>query len=107
MVNVIIGERIKKIREEKKITREALAGKAGISTKFLYEIENGKKGISAETVLKIANALSCSCDLILKGEDLENEKKVIADKIIKKFEPKQIKKINEIIKLISEVSDID
>ena len=50
--------------DNKEMTREQLAANADITTKFLYEVENGKKGLSATTLLKIANALSCSCDYI-------------------------------------------
>ena len=69
MSNTEIGNRIKALREGNKISREELADKAGISTKFLYEVENGKKGISAETLLKISQALCYSCDYILTGEN--------------------------------------
>lgn len=62
-----IGGRIKALREKRKMSREQLASKAGITSKFLYEVENGKKGLSAKTLCKIAAALSCSCDYILLG----------------------------------------
>ena len=39
-----IGERIRELREVQNYTREVFAEKAGISSKFLYEIETGKKG---------------------------------------------------------------
>ena len=56
MTTTKIGTRIREIREEKNISRETLAAHAEISTKFLYEIENGKKGISAETLFKISKS---------------------------------------------------
>ena len=46
------GMRIKKLRLEKRYTREQLAYLADISDKFLYEIESGKKGFSAVTLMK-------------------------------------------------------
>ena len=36
-----VGNRIRLLRERKRYTRENLAEKAGISSKFLYEIEIG------------------------------------------------------------------
>ena len=107
MSNALIGERITKLREERNLSREELAGRAGISTKFLYEIEKGKKGLSAETLLKIARALSCSCDLIMTGEDVENEKIEIVNRILKNFNKKQLKYIKDIIKLIGEICKAD
>jgi len=98
MTNAEIGKRIKDTREELKITREELADKAGISTKFLYEVENGRKGISAETLFKLSKALSCSCDYILVGKEQGNYGEL--GYALKNFNQKQIKKIGEIIKLI-------
>lgn len=68
-----IGNRIKTLRESRGFTREELAEKAEISSKFLYEVEKGRKGLSADTLLKISRTLSCSCDYILTGETFERE----------------------------------
>ncbi len=73
MVHEEIGNRIKMIRESRNFTREELADKAEISTKFLYEVEKGRKGLSADTLLKISRTLSCSCDYILTGKTFEKE----------------------------------
>lgn len=61
------GERIKELRILNKYTGEELAAKAGISVKFLYNIEQGKQGFSSETLLGLAEALHVKCDYILKG----------------------------------------
>ena len=68
MINEGMGKRIKDLRKERNITREQLADKMGITIKFLYEVENDKKGVSAEILLKIATILSASCDYLLTGE---------------------------------------
>ena len=39
------------------------------TAKFLYEIETGKKGFSADTLSRISVALSVSCDYIMFGEE--------------------------------------
>lgn len=62
-----VGKRIQELRLQKEISREQLAVKMGITTKYLYEIEKAKKGFSADTLMKISKALSCSCDYILQG----------------------------------------
>lgn len=61
------GLRIYHLRRTLGYTREELAEMADISIKFLYEVENGKKGFSAQTLLKLSKALSVDCDYILKG----------------------------------------
>lgn len=72
MVNFIenkaIGERIAYLRVTNNYTREAFAELIGISTKFLYEIETGKKGFSANTLYKIATSFGVSCDYIITGK---------------------------------------
>lgn len=68
-----IGNRIKKLRECRNYTREELAEKAEISSKFLYEVEKGRKGLSAETLLKLSRTLCSSCDYILTGVSFERE----------------------------------
>lgn len=72
MNNIEIGMRIQQIRRERNITREDLAEQAGVSIKFLYEVESGKKGLSAESIYKVSTALSVSCDYLLKGEEKLN-----------------------------------
>ena len=67
-----VGNRIRLLRERKRYTRENLAEKAGISSKFLYEIEIGAKGFSADTLCKLAEALEVDTDYILLGEVRRN-----------------------------------
>lgn len=65
MSNIEVGARIRELREIQNYTREGLAEKVDISAKFLYEIEMGKKGFSADTLCRISKALSVSCDYIM------------------------------------------
>lgn len=67
-----IGCRIKEKRLELKLTRDKLAHMAKISDKFLYDIELGRKGMSAETLYKLAQALGVSLDWFL-DEQAEDE----------------------------------
>ena len=62
-----IGDRIRDFRENINYTRESFAEKAGISPQFLAEIENGKKGMSADTIYALCEAFSLSADYILFG----------------------------------------
>ena len=73
----MLGDRIKQRRTELKWTQDELAIKAGISKSFLSEIENGKKSISADTLLSFSKALNCSLDYLMEGVDSEKEKKEI------------------------------
>lgn len=103
-----IGRRIRHIRQEKEMTREQLATSAEITAKFLYELENGKKGLSATTLLKIANALSCSCDYILlgiKNGDGSYRRELVDRQLLKGFNEKQCEIISEIFQLLLELNE--
>ncbi len=62
------GDRIKEIREARGMTQDQLADKAGIGKGFLSDVENDKRNISSENLLKVANALGASVDYLLRGE---------------------------------------
>ena len=62
------GQRICNVRKEQKMSRAVLAEKTEISSKFLYEIENGIKGFSSDTCFRISRALGVSCEYILSGQ---------------------------------------
>jgi transcriptional regulator with XRE-family HTH domain len=61
------GDRIREIRETKRLTQDQLAEKTRISKGFLSDVENGKRNISSEYLLRIANALNASVDYLLRG----------------------------------------
>lgn len=54
MLDLRVGERIRELRESQNYTREGFAEKVDISAKFLYEIEVGKKGFSADVLCRIS-----------------------------------------------------
>lgn len=62
------GQRIRELRERRGLTLDDLVSRSGVSKGFLSEVENAKRGLSAENVLKIATALGASVDYILRGE---------------------------------------
>lgn len=70
-----VGERIRFVRNERGLTLDDLAKKAGISKSFLWAVENDKSDIGGENLINITNALGASVEFILKGgrQDMENE----------------------------------
>lgn len=62
---LIIGKRISTIRKERKLTQARLAECIDKSTGFISYIETGKKVLSLETLVQIANALGVSADALL------------------------------------------
>lgn len=70
-----IGLRIRSIRDSLGWTREKLAEEAKISRTTVYNVENGRRGTTAETLAKICLALNIASDYILYGSE---EKKLIS-----------------------------
>ena len=68
-VNSAIGRRLRCRREELALTREKLAECAEISVQFLADIETGRKGMTVQTLRKLA--LHCSADDLVFGAEPE------------------------------------
>lgn len=67
-----VGARLRALRESYGLSREKLSEMADITPKFLYEIESGRKGMSAYTLYNISKALNVSCDYLLVGRTTGN-----------------------------------
>lgn len=52
-----VGERVKELREEKKLTKNALANSAGISPTYINDIEAGRKCPTVEYLGYLCDAL--------------------------------------------------
>ncbi len=61
------GQRIRQLRTTNDYTQAEFAELTDISVNFLSEIENGKKGLSQDTLAKICKQLNVSADYILFG----------------------------------------
>lgn len=65
-----MANRIKAIRETKRITQKFLSEMAQVSQPYLYDLENNKRGAKPETWSRIADALGVTVQE-LKGDDDE------------------------------------
>lgn len=97
------GNRIRLQREYLHLTRETLAEKADISTKFVYEIEKGNKGFSAATLYRLSKCLNLSCDYILYGSTVTDYEKDFIQ-ILKLFSPQQVGEVCELLRRIYNLS---
>lgn len=62
-----LGERIKTIRKERKVTQERLAEVADLNLSYMSEIERGQANVSLCIVNSIAEALKVSIAELLAG----------------------------------------
>lgn len=67
------GDRIREIREKRGWTLDDLVEKSGLSKGFLSDVENNKRDISSQNLLRLANALRASVDYLLKGKVVEKK----------------------------------
>jgi predicted transcriptional regulator len=67
----ILGSHINEERVKKGLSIEKLAELSLVTPRFLYDVENGQKGISLETFIRIKSAINCSADCLLDGCEKE------------------------------------
>lgn len=65
-----LGEKIKTLRKEKKLTQTDLAG-SELTKSMLSQIENGKATPSMKTLQYIADKLECETSFLLEDDDVE------------------------------------
>ena len=62
-----IGRRVRKIRQERNMTQEALAEKLNVSNQHISDIERGLNGMSVPSLMEICRTLDIDADYILFG----------------------------------------
>ena len=58
-----LGKLIKNTRKAQKLTQKDLALVAGMSVRLIVELENGKRGVSIESVIKLCSLLGMKIDI--------------------------------------------
>ena len=96
----LVGKRLRNIRNQLHLTREQFAERAGISPQFLAEIENGQKGLSADTLYKICTRFHVSADYILLGQSSVDSLSDPIQETFRNFSELQLEIAEEMIKVI-------
>ena len=65
---VRIGQRIREVRTDKKLTQDYLADKTGVNVSHISNIENGKVKVSLTLLVAIANTFGVTIDYLLENE---------------------------------------
>lgn len=70
------GENLKRLMKARKVKGTTLASQIGVKQSVLSGWRNDRKGLpETPTLLKLANALGCSFDELLRGVDVEYERR--------------------------------
>ena len=59
-IQVLLGNKIKKIRQRKKMSQEKLAFESNLHRTYISDIERGSRNVSIKNIEKIAKALKVS-----------------------------------------------
>lgn len=80
-INIIVGQNIKRERENAGYTQERFSELIGIGPKSLSAIERGTVGVSLSLLLRITRLLGITTDSILLAEQYKNDVDDLAEKL--------------------------
>ncbi len=66
-----LGKRVKELRDNLKLSQEALADKAELDRTFINHVENGRRNISIDNIQKIVRALEISISDFFNTNDFK------------------------------------
>lgn len=66
--NLIVGLRIREIREFYQMTQAEFSERCDLSESFLTAVESGRKGVTSKTLYKICTAMNVSADYFIRGK---------------------------------------
>lgn len=107
-----IGDNVRMIRKEKRLTQKALAKKIGISRSYLSDIENNRKNPSSKTIESFAEKLDVTMLYLTTGKkalsDLtEDEKKEVVQGLGNEFKRHNVIVKRELESDIKQVLDTE
>jgi len=76
-VRLLVSKNLRRLRSLQNISQLGLALKAGLTHNFINDIENCKKGISAQTLAKLSVALHAEPHQFFLPADMSNNKMLI------------------------------
>ncbi len=68
-INKLLGETIRRIRQEKRMTQHQLAYQSGLHRAYIGHIERGEKSIGLKNLKKIADGLGVSLCMLIEPID--------------------------------------
>jgi len=80
------GERLRRIREEKRLNQSDLAERTGFQPSAISHFESGRRAPSFENLKKLADALAVTIDFLLGRETVPTTAGPVAEKLFRNFE---------------------
>jgi len=105
-VRKLVGDRIRQLRKEKKLSQEELGYKSDLHYTHIGAIERGEKNWSIDTLVKVAGGLHVTVNDLLvlpsKPEDINKLKKVITTEI-NESSPEALKIFSDMVRGIKSI----
>ncbi|APH13249.1 helix-turn-helix family protein [Clostridium sporogenes] len=98
----MLGDKIKQLRENRKLTQHELANKLNIAQSTIGMIEGNKRPAGRKTLIKLADFFGVSVDYLL-SEDIASQEEII--KLNKKDEKDIKKALNETLNQLENSQD--
>lgn len=64
----IVASQLKKIRQERGLSQEALADIAGLHRTYVGSVERGERNISIDNIERLVTALNCTAADLVNGD---------------------------------------
>lgn len=106
--NLLVGLRIREVRESLGLTREQFSERCEISESFLTSVEHGKKSITSKTIYKICKGANITADYILFGKGYGYEMDVILEMfngLDEEYKSSAVKILSEFCKAINKKNE--
>lgn len=101
---MFVGSRIKSLRTKHRVSQAQLAELAGISSKYLGEVERGEANVSIELVSRIAMVLGLPMSAILENDHERPHEELIIEitKLIPSLSEKDAQFVYRMVKTLTE-----
>lgn len=96
----LIGIRLKRLRQRKKISQEILAEKIGISPKYVSSIERGQENPTLDVVIKLALALGVEIEEVFAISEEESAPKKLQSLVDRLLKEEDEGKLRMAVKLL-------
>lgn len=93
------GERLRRIREERKLNQSELAERTGFQPSAISHFESGRRAPSLENLTKLADALSIATDFLLGRQTTPTIAGASVEKLLKHFEVMSTEDQENLIKI--------
>ncbi|MCI8370868.1 MAG: helix-turn-helix transcriptional regulator [Lachnospiraceae bacterium] len=102
--NLMVGLRIREVRESLGLTREQFSIRCDISESFLTAVERGDKSITSKTLFKICTGANITPNYIILGSEKGYEMDIILELfngLDQKYQPLAVKLLSAYVEAVN------